>query len=213
MSQDQDLIQFQSTHTDHEGKPLAVDGVMGPRTLWAMAVDSLRYERKVVLARAIESIGIREVPMGSNRGPDIDYWLQRCGVTIPPKGVAAPQNAWCAAYISWVLSQANWREFKYARVYDFVHKSGLKQITVEQTQPSDLGCFLQPDGTGHIWLLTGKEMTEKGWVTMNIEGNTSNAVRCTLREHTPRTMYLQTFGAAASAGIIKSVPFASSSTT
>jgi hypothetical protein len=214
MSQDQDLIQFQATHHDHLGKPLKVDGVLGPRTQWALAIDSLPAERKKAVLSAIECIGIKEYPMGSNRGSDIDFWLKRCGVPIPAdKTTPAPGNAWCAAFVSWVLSNASTVLRKLARVYDWVHKSGLKQVTIEQVQPGDLGCILRDDGTGHIWLVIGKQMGDKGWVTMQVEGNTSNEVRCTLRGHTLRTMYLQTFGTTATAGIIGDVPFAGSSTT
>jgi hypothetical protein len=206
MSQDQDLIQFQSTHVDHEGKPLVVDGKLGPRTHWALAIDSLPVERKKAVLKAVELVaaGIKEVPMGSNRSPDIDFWLKRCGVE--------PGNPWCAAFVSYVVSCASVVARKFARVFDWVHKSGLKAISIEDVQAGDLGCFLRPDGTGHIWIIIGKQMAEKGWVTMNVEGNTGNACRTTLRDHTPHTIYLQTFGSPMQPGIIASTPYAGEST-
>lgn len=214
MPQDQDLIQFQSQHVDHEGKPLLVDGVVGARTAWALAIESLPAERRKAVLTAVELVGIKEVPMGSNRGPDIDFWLKRCGVPVPtdPKE-PAPQNAWCAAFVSYVLSCASKTARKFARVFDWVHKSGLKAIGIESVQAGDLGCFLRPDGTGHIWLIIGKAYVDGKWVTMQVEGNTSNAVRTTLREHTLRTVYLQSFTAPGEPGIIDSVAFATSSTT
>jgi hypothetical protein len=156
MPQDQDLIQFQSEHTDHEGKPLAVDGDLGPITLWAMAVDNLSAERRKTVLTACEHVGVKEEPMGSNRGPDIDFWLKRCGVPVPkdPKE-PAPKNAWCAAFVSYVLSQAGKLVRKFARVYDWVHKSGLKCVPIEDVQAGDLGCFLRDwqaddrEGLGH----------------------------------------------------------------
>lgn len=213
MPQDQDLIDWQSKHTDHEGKPLDPDGVLGPRTRWALAIDSLPAERKKVVLYAVEHVGIKEVPMGSNRGPDIDYWLKRCGVSIPkdPKE-PAPKNAWCAAFVSYIVSLASSVIRKFARVYDWVHKSGLKRVSIEDVQAGDLGCFLNEDRTGHIWVVIGKQMGETGWVTMNVEGNTGNACRTTLRKHTTRTIYLQTFGPPAAPGIIDTTPWAGEST-
>lgn len=213
MPQDQDLIQFQSRNLNHLGKPLLQDGVLGPQTRWALAVDNLPRYRRAAIHKALECVGITENPPGSNRGPDIDFWLKRCGVPVPqdPKE-PAPKNAWCAAVQSWILSMINELEFKFARVYDWVHKSGLKAIGIEQVQAADLGLILRPDGTGHIWMVAGKQMGEKGWITMNLEGNTGNAFRTTLRDHTTRTMYLQTFGQQPAPGIIESVPYAGQST-
>lgn len=213
MSQDQDLIQFQATHVDPEGKPLLVDGKLGPRTLWAMGIENLSSDRKKAVLTAVECVGIKEQPMGSNRGPDIDFWLKRCGVMVPvdPKE-PAPKNAWCAAFISYAMSQASKIVRKFARVFDWVHKSGLKCISIEDVQAGDLGCFLREDGTGHIWMVIGKQMGDKGWITMNIEGNTGNACRTTLREHTLRTIYLQTFCPTLQPGIVASISRAGEST-
>ena len=213
MPQDQDLINFQATHVDHEGKPLVVDGDVGQRTRWAMAIEDLPSERRKAVLTAVECVGIKETPMGSNRGPDIDFWLKRCGVPVPEdKTIPMPQNAWCAAFVSWVLSCAGTTQRKFARVHDWVHKSGLTAVSIENVQAGDLGCFLRPDGTGHIWLIIGKQMGSKGWVTMNVEGNTGNQCRTTLREHTLKTIYLRTFNPAMQPGIIDETPCAGDAT-
>ena len=59
------------------------------------------------LALAIEALdaGVREVPAGSNRGPDVDKYMRGCvrsGRRVGMLGVA-----WCAAFASWCLWEAH----------------------------------------------------------------------------------------------------------
>lgn len=153
-------------------------------TAWMDLIDELPIGRRLVVLRALGMVGTCEEPMGSNRGKDIDFWLRRCGVPIPkdPK-TPAPQNAWCAAAVSWALSVEGEREVKIALVKDFVRT--FPTVAFQDTLPGDLGYKMHSDGTGHIWLLAGRDDTEQ---TMNIEGNTNNAMRLTTR---PRADYLR----------------------
>jgi hypothetical protein len=57
-------------------------------------------EADLVIAEARRYLQVREVPLGSNRGTQIDYWIAEAG--LDPKG-AFP---WCAAFVGQVGRQA-----------------------------------------------------------------------------------------------------------
>lgn len=54
----------------------------------------------LVLAEAARYRAVREVPVGSNRGVEIDYWVGEAG--LDPRAGAA----WCACYVGQVGRQA-----------------------------------------------------------------------------------------------------------
>jgi hypothetical protein len=161
------------------------DSILSLPSDWMDLINELPSGRRLVVLRALGMVGTGENPPGSNRGKDIDFWLRRCGVPIPkdPK-TPAPQNAWCAAAASWALSVEGEREVKLAKVKDFVRT--FPTVAFQDTLPGDLGYKMHSDGTGHIWLLAGRDDTSQ--LTMNIEGNTNNAMRLTTR---PRADYLR----------------------
>lgn len=198
-----DVRQFQMTHTNHLGKPLSVDGISGPQTNWAFALSQHSELRQKVVARALSFVGTREEPMGSNRGFQIDRWLERCGIPVPKDDSSAPQNAWCAAFVSWCISVQGLPNRKRAAVRQLAGDMG--EVKYEHAQPGDLGFFLRSNGTGHVWMVIG---ARNGW-TMNVEGNTRNAVRVTQR---PRARYLSLQPVTDIPDIIKGVPAAGLST-
>jgi len=55
---------------------------------------------EMVLAEARRYLGVTEVPVGSNRGVEIDYWIKEAG--LDPK-LGLP---WCAAFVDQVGRQA-----------------------------------------------------------------------------------------------------------
>lgn len=202
------LEQFQQCHLNHLGQRLAVDNAVGPETRWAQTMADQHPFRRQVVERALLHIGIAEEPLGSNRGALIDHWLKRCGVRIPidPKEWA-PENAWCAAFVSYCLSVPGYDEVKLARVIDLVAK--YPAIPFEQTLPGDLGYLINPDGrTGHIWLLTGRDNVKRE--TMQVEGNTGNIVACTRRHGSYQ--YLRTMTLPTMPGIPGKLPLAGSQT-
>ncbi len=63
----------------------------------------------LALAQAALAAGVREVPLGSNRGPDVDGYLAPCvrnGRLLWPRGLPAEGAAWCAAFVSWCVWSA-----------------------------------------------------------------------------------------------------------
>ena len=198
-----DLIQFQNSHVGPFGNTLVGDGVKGPQTMWALALAEHHPARQAIVLRGLSHVGAEESPLGSNRGILQDKWLARCGVPIPPPGVPAPQNAWCAAFASWCVSVDGLPEVKLALVRDLVEH--FPSVEFDYVLPGDLGYVLRKDGTGHVWIITGRQGTE----TMNVEGNTGNRVAVTRRG---QARYLRTVSAPMLPGIPAGVPFAVSQT-
>jgi hypothetical protein len=102
---------FQAQHFDQQGHALIADGQVGPLT-WARlfrvvvsapaALPNSLASRALAVARG--EIGTREVPEGSNRGPQVDLYLDSVG--IPPNQGTADQRYWCAAFVYWCFRSA-----------------------------------------------------------------------------------------------------------
>lgn len=92
--------------------PLAVDGIFGPRTAAALqqfeagagnapATAGAASLTAAVLALADTQVGVREQPPGSNRGPEVDRYLQAAGLDA-----ARGSYAWCAAFLCWLFAES-----------------------------------------------------------------------------------------------------------
>ena len=110
---------FQAGHVGSDDKPLAVDGIVGPATWWALEnpsgsaqhqpVDNVPVQdasnpiaaAALASAKAEKAKGVHEVPDGSNRGPEVDVYTGMEGV---PLSVLGP--AWCAYFASWNFARA-----------------------------------------------------------------------------------------------------------
>lgn len=104
------VMEFQSQFSDLEGSPLEIDGKVGKLT-WQALFGPL-FERPApllngsvslaerVLAVANSQIGVREQPLGSNRGPEVDEYQRRVG--LDPAG----RHPWCAAFLYWCFDEA-----------------------------------------------------------------------------------------------------------
>jgi hypothetical protein len=189
-----DVRTFQRSAWDHLGAPLKVDGQLGPKTNWALAICTLSSARVAIISRAQGELGLEEVA-GTNRHPNIDAWLRRCGA---PLG-----SPWCAAFASWCISAGT----------DVVAVAGAINLgkrfpATENPIPGDM--FWYPtdrEGHGHCGIVIGATLSE----VMCIEGNQRNAVRCTRRSrdslHFSRTAPVSP--GASLAGIPPGVPFLS----
>lgn len=159
----EELREFQAAHVDHLGQPLQADGILGPRTQWALDLFSCSPRRRQVVARAQSRLGVTEEPPGSNRGPRIDEWLQRCHTSTG--------QPWCAAFASWCL--------------DTVAIAGALALgghfpplpSSDLPRPGDVMFFGTGGGKGHCGIVIGVSAHE----VMTIEGNCQDAVRCVRR--------------------------------
>ncbi len=183
---------FQARSLDSEGTPLSVDGVIG-RTTWSALFgkslvapvttpappgDLLR--RVIDVAMAEERQHVREVPLGSNRGPRIDQYLRATG--IDPGAGSYP---WCASFIVWCFDAAA-RELglaspvpRTAGVHDMWQKAGrtgFRRIAHEvaigdpsQVQPGHVFFIDAGGGHGHTGLVVGRSGND----FQTIEGNTN----------------------------------------
>lgn len=156
------ISQFQADNFNHLGQRLEVDGVLGPETRWAMDVASLSSERRNVLSRARQYIGLTENPPFSNDDPAgiIDGWLRACG--------AREGDPWCASAVcAWLYPSVE------------VHIPGAVRLGKHfpaTDNPWALDVFWYPTddkGHGHVGLVIGVGATD----VMTLEGNCNNAVR------------------------------------
>lgn len=145
---------------------MKVDGVAGPQTRWAMALDTLCPDRCVVVRIAQDSLGLTEDPPGSNRDAAgfIRGWLARCGT--------GPGQPWCAAFLSHVLSWAG-----PAVAVAGAQALGQRYPAVNEPIAGDILWYPTAGWQGHCGLVIGTSPDE----VMSIEGNCANAVRCVRR--------------------------------
>ena len=178
---------FQARSVDARDIPLRVDGQLGPLTWSALfgseltpgppPASALLADTLVVAAK---EIGIREDPLGSNRGPRIDQYLRSAG--LDPTTGSYP---WCAAFVYWCFDQAAGRlavrnpVVKTTGVLDHWNRAGSLGIprlsSVEcMAQPSLVSpgmifIILTSSGNGH----TGLVDSVRGLYLDTIEGNTN----------------------------------------
>lgn len=99
---------FQSRNVDPDGRPLKQDGVVGSIT-WGIlfgndSVPVCEESADPLLAGVLrtadveEAKQVREVPKNSNRGPEVDEYLLRAGVS--------PGLSWCCAFVYWCFDEA-----------------------------------------------------------------------------------------------------------
>ncbi len=159
----QAIRDFQQTHTDWTGRPLVVDGQLGPRTRWALAIADLPRWRRRVVQVACSQVGVHESPFGSNRGVEVDAYLRPTGLSGVP---------WCAAFVSWVLREAG-LEGRYTASAASLLRS--LRTVVSPAMPGDVFGWVNPDGTGHVGFVIG--VGDALDVVATCEGNSTNRVR------------------------------------
>jgi hypothetical protein len=177
---------FQRLHFNHLGLPLLVDGIPGPETQWALALETIHPLRKEICLRACASVDqVEEFPSGSNRNPWIDMVNRRCGVPVGSR--------WCASAASFWISVEGVSEVKQASVI------GLSRalVRVTEPQPGDVWVILK-NGVSHCGVPIGFGPGE----VMSVEGNENNGVHVTLRGHSEITSFHRTVPAAQFPGIL-----------
>jgi hypothetical protein len=182
--------EFQARHVDERGRPLVVDGIVGPMTWWALKhPDNANVLRQPVAdpltrmppmggslrGRLALEIALSEMASGAkeevtnNSGPWVEKYLN---------GIVDPPANWCAAFVSWCFSRH--REglpFRYSLgARDIRTQFKQKKWTYEVSQgtlpePGDIIVWWrgQPDGwKGHIGLV---HSLSEGGILYTVEGN------------------------------------------
>lgn len=165
------LRRFQAEHTDWTGRPLTVDGKLGPRTRWALAIADLPRHRREIVRIACSQVGNVEAPLGSNRGVEVDAYLRPTGLSAVP---------WCAAFVSWVLREAGCLADGLRYTPSAAQMIRQLRPAVSGPLPGDVFGWVNPDGTGHVGFVIGTDGTPAGAV-VTVEGNSENSVRSNTR--------------------------------
>jgi hypothetical protein len=159
----QEIEDFQANHRDWEGKALVVDGDLGPRTEWALAMSYLDPRRQAIVERACRYVGYTE--SSPNRAPLIDDWNKRAGQALG--------SPWCAAFASWCISVEGAPEVREGSAQHLGRS--LRNTTL--ILPGDLMWFPTGSATGHCGIVIGLGPGEVACV----EGNHGDGVRLARR--------------------------------
>lgn len=159
--------EFQRGHKNHLGKPLRVDGDLGPQTEWALDFSTICQARRTIVAAAQGFLDLAEVPPGSNDDPGgiIRSWLLRCGAKL--------HDPWCAAFASWCVSQGVAQAIRQASAQSL----GRHFPATALPMTGDLYWYPTGPSSGHVGIALGFDPGE----VMGIEGNCANACRCVRR--------------------------------
>ena len=94
---------YQSQNVDAAGRPLEVDGEVGSMT-WGSLFDvpvSVATGGSIAtaaLGMAVTQLGVMEVPLGSNAGPQVEKYLASVGL--------GGGFFWCMAFVFWCFREA-----------------------------------------------------------------------------------------------------------
>ncbi len=180
---------FQSRRDDGHGRPLDMDGKIGPSSWAALfgepAVATTEPNevcdplviKALVIAESQE--GVREKPANSNLGPEVETYQRTAGVT--------PPTPWCAAFVYWSFERAAAELgldnplVRTGGVMDHwgqARSRGIRSITARQVeedpslvQPGQIFFMDHGNGKGHAGLV--KRVS--GDLITTIEGNTNSA--------------------------------------
>ena len=191
------VLDFQSSHVDPKGRPLAQDGAVGPVTLaslknprepverftaagWRYDITECRPQEQHVVEVAIREVGTKEDPPGSNRGPRVDLYTGEQWYGAP----------WCALFVSfcWKYADAGSPFGVKASAYKIKTWGTDKHAILsadEPARPGDIGVIMRAEGRGHVALVIGQEVP--GEKLRCVEGNNGSAVRGTVRDRTQFT--------------------------
>ncbi len=170
---------FQSTHVDPSGRPLQVDGKVGPNS-WAALFGPASVVSGIAgkaLAIAQTQVGVMEDPPNSNGGPQVTPYLASVGL--------GPGQSWCMAFVHWCFVQAAAGGAnpspKSGGVLDVLHRvqaAAPQQFIAKAAALADPalvkpGCIFILDhggGLGHTGFVKGA----RGAGLDTIEGNSNN---------------------------------------
>lgn len=179
---------FQTRNFDLTGTPLIQDGEVGAITWAALFGDAAVLNNtslptgllSAALMTAISQINVVEVPMGSNRGPQVDVYLRRVGLD-PTAG----SYSWCAAFVYYCFDEAAkslsvknplpktagvlklWKTSAFSKISQADALNNPALVT-----PGDIFIIDHGAGLGH----TGIVESINGGNMVTVEGNTNGAL-------------------------------------
>jgi hypothetical protein len=189
---------FQTKHIGPDGQYLEPDGIVGPKTWWALEhptgadqknnlqfvyTDGLTPLRNKViqLARAEYLKNVHEIPNGSNLSPDIRRYGGRGG-------------PWCCTFTTYIFRSAGVIGFQEASTWAF-WKLAEKRGWFYPINSTDPKAFIPGNSflwqhktalgghwtrTGHISIIVGAN--PNGWLFYTIGGNEGNRVKLGSRD-------------------------------
>lgn len=214
------VVDFQMRHSGPDGRPLIVDGIVGAKTWWALQLDpniedhsthglttpaGLTPMRRAVLEGALRWLAadVREVPLGSNRGPMIDDCLPKWRTTGKMANAKGPPwCAFCADHIALVatgfhphVSEQMPRGQKIGSVYRSVQVSKRLGQFVADPTPGDQFAILYRDGSGRLTFKghKGTVIRVDDTHVNTLEGNYGNAFRAARRARSTIEGYVNWF--------------------
>jgi len=212
------VIYFQQTHKDSGGQFLLPDGIVGPKTQWALthpSGDSQRSflkpaiptgivgDRAKILSVAIaeHAKNVREIPDGSNRGPEVDKYFPQWVLNQVGKG---PGLHWCCFFVNWVVRQAlgvyPWH-LLIGGCYELMSRAKALGMWYEagsqRMRPGDIFIIIRPRVpgkpiAGHTGVLLAVDGTDSEFNT--IEGNCGNRVACGRRRTDAMKGFINPYG-------------------
>ena len=156
---------FQARASAFDGEPLEVDGVIGPKT-WAalFGPDSITtgpgqpvpgeqdQPPAASLAAAVidfadREVGVREVPLGSNRGPRVDQYVN--ALDLNP----ADKLPWCMCFVFFCFQETARR----LGVQNLVPKKASVHLAWQATKQRGLPISAAPGGNTPVRFVTAAE--------------------------------------------------------
>lgn len=131
-------------------------------TLSVNAINPLCLNALIV---AKGQLGVTEIPLGSNKGPNVKAYLASVGLN--------EGYSWCAAFVYWCFQQAAYT----MKIPNPLYKTGgvlkhwqfTKGIKVKMPRPGDIGILDHGNGMGHEVLVKTVDAVAKTYTT--VEGN------------------------------------------
>ena len=197
------VVHFQQTHQGPKGTFLAVDGVVGPSTWWALEnasgpaqksglatnrgiiPEGISSGRRKILERCVELHGqnIREIPDGANSGDGVDQFVH--GVGKPPWCCFCVSEIWKTVFGSYPL---NYRHGHCLTLWRAAKAKGLTHYKGDyEPIPGDIFIMLYgTSGSGHTGFVSNVESGGRKFNTF--EGNVGNRFKHGLREKAQSTL-------------------------